>query len=134
MNKISKVLYISGGLFFTTLGLAGFGAATYVYQNPFMKADREVIKSTAIKQCATVLRENGFEAKASSSKGTIEITYASLDRWETAMAKISYSIQACEAMDLTDFCMGEICYNEKKFPITGIVANLKYQKPQSKLK
>lgn len=132
MNKISKVLYISGGIALSIVGTLGFISSVYIYQNPFLEADKEITKATAIKQCASVLREQGFQAKASSSKGMIEIKHGTLDRWETAMAKISYSVQACEGMEMIDFCMGELCYDSKKMPVSGIVSNLKYKKPVKK--
>lgn len=132
MNSVSKAFYTFGGILFIIIGLAGFASSVYIYKNPFLTPDKEIIKSTAIKQCAVFIREQGFSAGASSSKGTIEIIHRNLVNWETAIAKMSYAIQSCEGMEMHNFCMGELCYDKKKLPLSGIVANLKYVKPVKK--
>jgi hypothetical protein len=134
MNKVSKGLYIFGGILFIVIGIAGFMSSVYIYKNPFMVADKELIKTTAVKQCADVLRKQGFTANASTSKGSIEVIHQNLSEWQTGIAKMSYAFQSCQSLEMTDFCMGEICYNSKEFPITGIVAKLSYVKPVETIK
>lgn len=132
MKKISKLAYISGSIINVAAFIVGTFSSLYIYNNPFVEVDKEITKGQAVKACSDMIRSYGFISDPSSKDGIIEITYGSLNNWETQIGKVSFVIQNCKAMEMTRFCMGEDCKTMNDIPIRGITSILLYKNPEEK--
>lgn len=117
----------------STIGIAGLIVFTLsvigsvaLLLSPRQEVPYEKLRSEAVDACQRETQQAGFVVV--KNPGSIEAKLFGLDDYEKKMLSSSLAIQACQNMQMTQFCMGE-CKDSKGSPIRGLTFTMSYFDP-----
>lgn len=133
-NQFSKAMSITLGLFFSLLGIAGFGFAIVIYVTEIKPPNADLHMQETLTECLDIAKsKSAYTGNLDLKTKEVKIQKYGLIDGKTELVETLNVIERCNDVVIKEFCVGLIDNQNKQngCEITGVHVVLEYKEPWS---